>query len=471
VEYEHLQRGVVFSQCRACLVLFASHRFEQSERSGLDDVARAALAAALATATRYLGRAPLRPAILSSLRVEAIEGIAVHDPSRLAGAQTFDAMLVVDALERVADPEAFLRGLLPHLEAGGAVVLMVPSTASREARAKRWSWEQLGNGSAFFFSPDNLQLLATRCGLGDFLVCADAASMGSSESERAAPWFFSSAFLVCREVQRPHAHLLSVIFPVYNEERTVEPSLLRVLEKEIPGVDIEVIVVENNSTDGTRAITERYRNHPRVRLIFLDRARGKGFAVRAGLDHARGEVVLIQDADLEYDVGDYDRLVAPLFNLQRTFVLGSRHNGRREGWKVRNFDSEPVLTRIFNVGHVALVTMFNVLYRQRLRDPFTMYKVFRRDCLYGLSFECERFDFDLELVIKLLRKGYQPVELPVNYRSRSFRDGKKISFFRDPPDWVRAMLAFRRRPLYDFDAVTWMADANARLFPSSNDST
>jgi hypothetical protein len=84
-----------------------------------------------------------------------------------------------------------------------------------------------------------------------------------------------------------------------------------------------------------------------------------------------------------------------------------------------------------------------------LRDPFTMYKVFRRDCLHGLSFECDRFDFDLEIVIKLLRKGYQPVELGVNYKSRSFREGKKISLFRDPVDWVVTMLKFHKARLYE----------------------
>ena len=100
------------------------------------------------------------------------------------------------------------------------------------------------------------------------------------------------------------------------------------------------------------------------------------------------------------------------------------------------------------MAHVALLAMFNGLYKQSLRDPFTMYKVFRRDCLYGLTFECNRFDFDYEINIKLLRKGYRPLEIPVNYESRSFKEGKKVSFFRDPPTWVRAMLRLRRSPLY-----------------------
>ena len=85
----------------------------------------------------------------------------------------------------------------------------------------------------------------------------------------------------------------------------------------------------------------------------------------------------------------------------------------------------------------------NVLFWQRLRDPFTMFKVFRRDCLYGLEFNCNRFDFDFELLIKLIRKGYHPIELPVNYRSRSFTEGKKVRMFRDPLTWLKALTWLR----------------------------
>jgi hypothetical protein len=97
---------------------------------------------------------------------------------------------------------------------------------------------------------------------------------------------------------------------------------------------------------------------------------------------------------------------------------------------------------------VFFLTLFNLLYSQRLTDPFTMFKVFRRECLYGLEFECNRFDFDYEIVIKLLRKGYKPLELPVNYRSRSLSEGKKVTIFRDPLTWIRALIKFRNTPLY-----------------------
>jgi hypothetical protein len=158
--------------------------------------------------------------------------------------------------------------------------------------------------------------------------------------------------------------------------------------------------------------------------------------------------VLIQDADLEYDIEDYDDLVAPVLAYQRNFVIGSRHLSDVRTWKIRRFNDSTHLAAIYNLGHVFFLMLFNVLYRQRLKDPFSMFKVFRRDCLYGLSFECNRFDFDFEIVIKLLRKGYQPIEIPVNYQARSPSEGKKVSMLRDPLTWVRALVKFRWGKLY-----------------------
>ena len=175
----------------------------------------------------------------------------------------------------------------------------------------------------------------------------------------------------------------------------------------------------------------------------------KGHAVRTGLTHATGDFVLIQDADCEYDVNDYDALLAPLVANRQAFVLGSRHLG---DWKIRRFSDQTRMATFFNLGHWLFAGLLNILYRQKLKDPFTMYKVFRRDCLHGLRFESNRFDFDFELVIKLIRKGYLPKEIPVNYESRSFTEGKKVSPFRDPLTWLRALVKFRLAPLYDDEA-------------------
>ncbi len=110
---------------------------------------------------------------------------------------------------------------------------------------------------------------------------------------------------------------------------------------------------------------------------------------------------------------------------------------------MRKFSNQSGLSFVFNFGHVIFTSLINVLFGQRLYDPFTMFKVFRRECLYGLEFECNRFDFDYELLIKLILKGYRPVELPVNYNSRSFTEGKKIRLFRDPLTWLKALVWLR----------------------------
>jgi glycosyltransferase involved in cell wall biosynthesis len=246
--------------------------------------------------------------------------------------------------------------------------------------------------------------------------------------------------------------------PVFNERDSFERTVENVLSKQIDGLDKELIIVESNSSDGTRELVERYRDHPGVTVIMQDRPRGKGNAVRAALAAASGDIVLIQDADEEYDVQDYDALVRPLLRYQRAFVLGSRHSG---DWKIRKFSDQTGVADFVNVGHHLFLFLLNSLYGQRLRDPFTMYKVFWRDCLTDVMLECDRFDFDFELVIKLVRKGYRPLEIPVNYQARSFKDGKKVTMFRDPMTWLRALARYRFGSIY-IDAVRSEHDIASR---------
>jgi glycosyltransferase involved in cell wall biosynthesis len=239
---------------------------------------------------------------------------------------------------------------------------------------------------------------------------------------------------------------LSVIMPVFNECGTFQQAMEQLLQKEIEDLDIEIIVIESNSTDGTRDMVLKYKDHPRIKVVLEKTPSGKGHAVRTGLARATGDFILIQDADLEYDMNDYEELLEPLRAGKTAFVLGARHDGGRV-MKMRHFVDQPVMAGLLNFGHIFFTTLLNVLYGQRLKDPFTMYKVFRRDCLFGLKFQCNRFDFDYELVIKLVRKGYKPVEIPVSYQSRSFNEGKKVSLFRDPITWFRALAKFRLQRL------------------------
>jgi glycosyltransferase involved in cell wall biosynthesis len=243
----------------------------------------------------------------------------------------------------------------------------------------------------------------------------------------------------------PSVITVSVVVPVFNEISTVRSALDALVAKRIPGYDLQLIVVESNSTDGSREVVEDYREHPSVTLILEDAPKGKGHAVRTGLAAASGEIILIQDADLEYDLNDYEKLLAPIAAGDYAFVLGSRH--AKGAWAIRKFTDQKIHALVLNLAHWSFTMMINASLGIWLNDPFTMYKVFRRDCLRGLKLECNRFDFDWELLIKLVRKGYRPIEIPIAYRSRSFKEGKKVSMVRDPLTWIIALVKYRFQPL------------------------
>jgi len=228
--------------------------------------------------------------------------------------------------------------------------------------------------------------------------------------------------------------------PVYNERRTVVTVIDDLLGRTFDHFEIELIIVESNSDDGTRDLLAPYQSRCHVTLILQEEPRGKGAAVRLGLTLVRGEIILIQDADLEYDISDYPALILPIIEGQADVVLGNR--GHRTG-PIRTMEGEAISSAITNLGHSVFAKIFNTIYRQKLRDPFTMFKVFRTDCIQGISFVSNRFDFDWELLAKLCRRGYTPLEVPVNYKSRGFLDGKKVRWVRDPLSWIWAAIRFR----------------------------
>jgi len=391
----------------------------------------------------------------------------------------FQGCILASALEKMHDPLSVLKSIRSVLKETGSLMVVSPTTDSNAAKRFGTSWWEFKRSNLFYFSVDTLQSLLIKAGFGDPLISPDRSLVSLNYLRRKlagnprtswryfwlrratsfTPVLRNKAFRLSygktRILVRPKTYnstpLLSVIVPVYNEAATFVQLIEELLAKNVDGVDIEVVIVESNSTDGSRDLVRRYESHPRVRIIYEEKPRGKGYAVRTALKVVTGEVILIQDADLEYDINDYDALIAPLIQFRHNFVLGSRHSYGRNSWKIRKFTDSAGLTAYFNFGHVLFLTLFNVLYSQRLTDPFTMFKVFRRECLYGLNFETNRFDFDNELVIKLLRKGYRPLELPVNYESRSVRQGKKITLVRDPLTWIRAFIKFRNSPLYEKD--------------------
>jgi glycosyltransferase involved in cell wall biosynthesis len=219
---------------------------------------------------------------------------------------------------------------------------------------------------------------------------------------------------------------LTVIVPVYNEVDYLRSVLDELLEKQFL-IPHEVIVVESNSTDGTREIARTYEGRPGLRIIYEDQPRGKGSAVRRGLAAATGTIVLIQDADFEYDLDDYDALLEPIIQRRTSFVLGSRSLGL-DDWKVRRLASSRLKAFLMNFAQLLFAQTFNVLFQQRVTDVNTMFKVFRRECIEGLDFVATGFSFDIELACKLVKNGFGPMEVPINYVARGFDEGKKINF-------------------------------------------
>ncbi|VVB64533.1 Glycosyltransferase AglJ [uncultured archaeon] len=250
--------------------------------------------------------------------------------------------------------------------------------------------------------------------------------------------------------------MVSILIPVYNEATTLNQCLDNVLQQELPlGLAKEIIIVESNSTDGSRELVKAFyeksqegRSSPQteIKLILQECPQGKGFAIREALSQASGDIIIIQDADLEYDVADYPELLRPILEGHAHFVLGSRHLSAGS-WKVRQFERGTFTANFMNIGAVFFHTFFNWLYGVELTDPTTMYKVFRIECIQGIKFECSRFDFDWELVAKLIRLGFIPIEIPISYKSRGFSEGKKISLTKDPLLWVRAIIKYRLTPI------------------------
>jgi glycosyltransferase involved in cell wall biosynthesis len=232
---------------------------------------------------------------------------------------------------------------------------------------------------------------------------------------------------------------LSIILPIFNECKTGKKTISDVIAKKLESLDKEIIIVESNSTDGTREMVQEFEGTAGVRIIYQEHPRGKGNAVREGLDAVTGEIILIQDADMEYSIDDYEKVLDPILNQETEFVLGSRH---KKGSAMRNFKTASHLAPIMNGAHNLFTCLLNISLGVKMTDPFTMYKVFTTNSIKGITFECNRFDFDWELVIKLIKAGYKPVEVPVFYQSRDFSHGKKVSIWKDPPMWIKAWIKF-----------------------------
>jgi glycosyltransferase involved in cell wall biosynthesis len=232
------------------------------------------------------------------------------------------------------------------------------------------------------------------------------------------------------ELQHIEYKSLSVIVPVYNERRTLAEILRRIRAVELPSMSVEVVVVDDGSSDGSDKVLSALQDST-VRVITHPKNRGKGAAIATGLDAVRGDLVLVQDADLEYDPDDWHRLLDPIIKGKAQVVYGSRFTGERKNMFPSHWMGNRLLT---------LVT--NVLFRSTLSDMETCYKLFDRRVLEGITIESTRFEFEPEITAKILRRGYRIYEVPISYSGRERSEGKKISW-RDGFGALRTLFKYR----------------------------
>ena len=210
---------------------------------------------------------------------------------------------------------------------------------------------------------------------------------------------------------------LSVVIPVYNERHTVELLVKRV---EAAPYEKEIILVDDGSTDGTREILERLtRDHrEQVRLVLHRKNRGKGAAIRTAIKHVRGDIVIIQDADLEYDPQDYPRLLEPILDGHADVVFGNRFHG----------GPHRVLYFWHYLGNRVLTNLCNMVTNLNLSDMEVGYKVFRAEILQRLRLRSDRFGIEPELTVKVAKLGCRIYEVPIAYHGRTYAEGKKIGW-------------------------------------------
>lgn len=223
---------------------------------------------------------------------------------------------------------------------------------------------------------------------------------------------------------------VSIIIPVYNEVNTIDRIIPKVLAAETAGWKKEVIVVDDGSIDGTAERLSKWKR--RLTVLLQPINRGKGASINVGLKHTAGDIILIQDADLEYDPTDYQKLLAPFDHSEVNVVYGSRFLG-------------PHLSTMFfyELGNKFVTLMTNILFNTNITDMETGYKAFRRSTLARLlPLRAKRFDLEPELTAKFLINGYQIYEVPISYYGRKFSEGKKLTW-RDGVVALLTLLKYR----------------------------
>ncbi|MBD3363237.1 glycosyltransferase [Candidatus Dojkabacteria bacterium] len=224
---------------------------------------------------------------------------------------------------------------------------------------------------------------------------------------------------------------LSIIIPCFNEKNTIIEIIKKIEKVNLGTIEKEIIIVDDGSDDGTNLLLENLSN--KYRVIFHTRNKGKGACIKSALKYVNGEIVLIQDADLEYDPNDYPSLIKPILKKQSKVVFGSRE---------LNTSNEKHSGITFYIGGKILTFLTNKLYNSKLTDVTAGYKVFETEVLENLNIKSKKFDFCCEVAAKLLKRGYKIIEIPISYEPRLKSQGKKIRY-RDGLDALLRLLTIK----------------------------
>ena len=208
---------------------------------------------------------------------------------------------------------------------------------------------------------------------------------------------------------------LSIVIPIYNEQKTLETLIAKVNAVDY---DKEIILIDDFSTDGTREILSVYENKENFKVLYHHRNQGKGAALRTGFSNIGGDIIIIQDADLEYNPSDYGTLLEPILDGRADVVYGSRFLG----------GPHRVLFFWHSIGNMVLTTLSNMLTNVNLTDMETGYKVFTKEVNEKLTFKCDRFGFEPEFTAKVAKNNFRIYEVPISYNGLDYSEGKKITW-------------------------------------------
>ena len=229
--------------------------------------------------------------------------------------------------------------------------------------------------------------------------------------------------------EREFMKKVSILIPVYNERQTLEKLLEKVEEAPFAGLEKEIILVDDCSTDGTKDILKNFEN--KYKVLYHDVNQGKGAALRTGFSVVTGDIAVIQDADVEYDPKDYDGVLQLILNDEADVAYGSRF---------LDLTQSKTVVKINFLANKMLTLMTNILFGSKLTDMETCYKAFKTEFIKGITIKSDRFDFEPEITAKMFKKKARIKEAPISYKGRTFEEGKKVSMI----DGIHAVIALIR---------------------------